>query len=142
LKDEEERARLARVFEQGLDRVAGYVLPVKRQPDEPGGAWTSGRWFLRSEHLYLIPGDSPIGYRLPLDSLPWAEPQDVETIYEKDPFAPVQPLAKRQLAMPVNDGVPAPPPPGMTAQLPPRAEAAAGVRRTVLCTEPLAGRAP
>ncbi len=30
LKDEEERTRLSRIFEQGLDRVVGYVLPLHR----------------------------------------------------------------------------------------------------------------
>ena len=81
LKSEEERARLARVFEQGLDTIVGYVLPVKRRSESAGSGWTSGPWFLRSEHLFLIPGDSPIGYRLPLDSLPWATPAD----YRRDP---------------------------------------------------------
>ena len=81
LKNEEDRARLARVFEQGLDRIVGYVLPVRRGPDTH--AWASGRWFLRSEHLFLIPGDSAIGYRLPLDSLPWAAKDDLE----RDPRA-------------------------------------------------------
>src|SRR5205823_13298774 len=66
--------------------------------------------------------------------------QDVETIYEKDPFAPVQPLAKRQLAIPVDDGVPRPSPSGMTAQRPRRGEAAAGVIHTALRVEPRHGR--
>ncbi len=59
LSDEEERARLARVFEQGLDHVVGYVLPLRRQwTSNPGWHWESGRWLVRPEHLFLIPGDS------------------------------------------------------------------------------------
>ena len=38
--------------------------------------WATGPWFLRGERLYLVPGDSPMGLRLPLDSLPWAAPGD------------------------------------------------------------------
>ena len=88
LENAEERARLARVFEQGLDTVAGYVLPL--QPRSTG--WESGRWFLRTGHMFLIPGDSPIGLRLPLDSLPWVTPAQYPFVYPVDPFAPRQPL--------------------------------------------------
>jgi len=28
--------------------------------------WESGPWFVRSERMYLIPGDSALGYRLPV----------------------------------------------------------------------------
>jgi uncharacterized protein (DUF2126 family)/transglutaminase-like putative cysteine protease len=140
LKDEEERARLARVFEQGLDCVVGYVLPVKRQPDTKEAGWVSGPWFLRSDHLYLIPGDSPIGYRLPLDSLPWSAPQDVEEMYEVDPFAPVQPLIQRQLAVRVDDREARTPDAGVSAQRPRRGKSAAGVIHTALCVEARQGR--
>ena len=71
LEDEQERERLARVFEQGLDHEVGHVLPLCRNRD--GSGWTSPRWTLRTETLFLIPGDSPIGYRLPLESLPWTD---------------------------------------------------------------------
>ncbi|MFM2286983.1 MAG: hypothetical protein RL684_126, partial [Pseudomonadota bacterium] len=56
LEDAQERARLMRVFSQGLDRVAGHVLPLARTP--AGTAWQSGSWFLRTERCYLLPGDS------------------------------------------------------------------------------------
>ncbi len=94
LKDEEERARLARIFEQGLGATIGYVLPLRRHEADSGTAprWVSGQWFLRSEHLFLIPGDSPIGYRLPLDSLPWVAPEDYPHLYEPDPLADRPPL--------------------------------------------------
>ena len=98
LSDEEERARLARVFEQGLDRIVGYVLPLRRRwTSNPGWHWETGRWFLRPEHLFLIPGDSPIGYRLPLDSLPWVTKTDYPYVYEQDLHVDRPPLPPRQM---------------------------------------------
>jgi uncharacterized protein (DUF2126 family)/transglutaminase-like putative cysteine protease len=90
LDDEMERARLRRVFEQKLDSVVGYVLPVKASeaPDLSVPVWTTGSWFLRDERMYLMPGDSPMGLRLPLDSLPWVSEADYPYLIEKDPSAP------------------------------------------------------
>ena len=83
LEDPMERERLAKVFEQGLTRVIGNVLPVARSAD--GSRWQTGAWFLRSELCFLIPGDSPIGYRLPLDSQPWTARGDYPYIHAPDP---------------------------------------------------------
>jgi uncharacterized protein (DUF2126 family)/transglutaminase-like putative cysteine protease len=85
VKNELERVRLARIFEQGLESPVGTVLPIQREYNGRG-RWKSGLWFLRSEKCYLIPGDSPIGYRLPLDSLPWAAPMDAGFLAEPDPM--------------------------------------------------------
>ena len=52
-----------------------------------GPDWITGAWFLRDERLYLMPGDSPMGYRLPLDSLPWAKAGDQQQLITQDPFA-------------------------------------------------------
>ena len=72
LENAEDRARLARIFEQGLSKVVGYALPLRREYYTDGtSAWESGAWFFRPEQMYLIPGDSPMGLRLPLDSIPW-----------------------------------------------------------------------
>ena len=103
LDDEMERARLRRVFTQKLDAVVGYVLPVKpfdgpRLPGQKlesgpaGPVWSTGAWFLRDERMYLMPGDSPMGLRLPLDSLPWVSEADYPYLIEKDPSAPVEGL--------------------------------------------------
>ena len=89
LDDELERQRLARLFEQSLGAVVGYALPLTH--DQNIG-WRSGPWTLRSEHLFLIAGDSPMGFRLPLDSLPWVAPGDREVLYDPDPLAPASPL--------------------------------------------------
>lgn len=91
LSDPVERSRLHRVFEQGLGQVVGYVLPLRHE----GGQWVSGEWFLREPHCFLIPGDSPMGYRLPLDSIAWACPSDREVSIEPDPFAPLESLERR-----------------------------------------------
>ena len=91
LDDAAERRRLARLLERGLSTVVGYALPLARRedPDAPAGwRWRSGPWSFRSEHLFLLPGDSPMGYRLPLDSLPWIAEGDRETLIGPDPFEP------------------------------------------------------
>ncbi|HLH53182.1 MAG TPA: transglutaminase family protein [Verrucomicrobiae bacterium] len=95
LSNEEERARLARIFEQGLEKVIGYVLPLQREGGVPEPAWRSGPWFLRPERCYLIPGDSPIGLRLPLDSLPHVRESDYPHLHELDPLQERVPLAPR-----------------------------------------------
>jgi uncharacterized protein (DUF2126 family)/transglutaminase-like putative cysteine protease len=94
LDDPLERKRLRRVFERGLEAPVGYALPIGRDERRPGH-WRSGSWFLRDERCYLIPGDSPIGYRLPLDSLPWAAPEDRPWLLPADPTQAFPPLPPR-----------------------------------------------
>lgn len=96
LDDELERVRLRRVFGQGLDHRVGYVLPLKRDEGVgmAGPKWVTGPWFFRDERMYLVPGDSPMGYRLPLDSLPWVSEADYPYVHAHDPFAPKAPLAE------------------------------------------------
>lgn len=79
LEDIEERQRVARVFEQGITNPVGMVLPLQYRWWDASPQWQSGHWVVRSEELFLIPGDSPMGFRLPLQSL----------IYEKSPGYPV-----------------------------------------------------
>ncbi|MGF1526986.1 MAG: DUF2126 domain-containing protein [Candidatus Competibacterales bacterium] len=97
LKDPEERQRLARVLSQGLDEPVGFVLPLRQDP-MGSGTWQSSPWPLRRQRLFLIPGDSPLGLRLPLDSLPWiteAEAQQ-EQLHDRDPLADRPPLGNVQ----------------------------------------------
>jgi uncharacterized protein (DUF2126 family)/transglutaminase-like putative cysteine protease len=92
LKAPEQRQRLARLLETGLGQVVGYVLPLKPRDLDPsislGTAWCTSLWPLKREHLYLTEGDSPMGLRLPLNSLPWALPDEMEPDFDVDPFAP------------------------------------------------------
>jgi len=98
LDDEMERARLRRVYQHGLDAPVGYALPLACEDSVEGGVfsgvsrWKSGPWFLRDERLYLIPGDSPMGLRLPLESLPWTKATDRSHPIDGDPFARREPL--------------------------------------------------
>ena len=89
LDDELERDRLMRVFTQGLAHTVGHVFPVMKNA---AGKWQTGPWFLRSERCYLFPGDSAMGYRLPLDSQPWASKADYPYTNPPDPAQPTNPL--------------------------------------------------
>ncbi|HVY07863.1 MAG TPA: transglutaminase family protein [Burkholderiales bacterium] len=86
LRDSLDRKRLAAQLGRGLGEVVGYVLPLKAEARPEGTFWRSSAWPLRREHLYLLAGDSPMGFRLPLESLPWIAPQDVEPMHAPDPF--------------------------------------------------------
>ena len=144
LKDELERKRLAQFFERGLQTPKGSVLPLQRRE----GHWLSGSWFLRQERCYLVPGDSPMGYRLPLDSLPWVKEEDYPYIHAPDPGSVFSALpAYNQLRQQLDDvllrqsvrraslntgnqGV---------AHVPRVGESASGITRSALCVEPRDG---
>ena len=93
LENEDERKRLARVFEQGITSSVGYVLPLHYRSWLAEPAWYSGRWKTRADSMFLIPGDSPMGFRLPLQSLTWAPTADYPVnFFPLEPFAPRSPL--------------------------------------------------
>jgi len=91
LPDAIERERLRHIFEHGLDMPVGFVLPIERAE----GAWRTGPWPLRGDKLLLTPGDSPIGLRLPLSSLPWMAPSDEPVDLPVDPMADREPIPVR-----------------------------------------------
>ncbi|TCT07974.1 DUF2126 domain-containing protein [Aquabacter spiritensis] len=74
LEDPEARLTLAKAITSGMLSPRGYVIPVQRLNAKAGGGWLSEVWTFRRDHLFLVPGDSAIGFRLPLDSLPYLPP--------------------------------------------------------------------
>jgi uncharacterized protein (DUF2126 family) len=158
LKNPEDRARMARVFEQGIGEPTGFVLPLQK------GSWKSGPWYLRSNALFLVPGDSPMGLRLPLDSLPWVKPEDTPNLIEQDPMGKKKPLPdpltskadraknaalqtekKSQNRLEgnpeerVSESIVSQPPP-FSEPRPATGESAGWVIRTALCIQPRQGR--
>lgn len=146
--DELERARLRRVFERGLSEPVGFALPLAG--DLIGGqvSWSTGPMFLRSGQMFLVPGDSPMGWRLPLDSLPWVSETDYPYVHPVDAAVPRPPLPPRTVLASQRAAAPAPvlrlpgakapaKPPHQRATnvKPARLESAPWIVRTAVCTE-------
>ena len=85
-----ERNTIARVLSQGLSKPVGFVLPLNYAEDE----WMSSSWEFRRGRLLLIPGDSPLGLRLPMDSLIENPEDELAPHPTPDLFAEVPELAK------------------------------------------------
>jgi len=95
LEDELERKAIAKVFDQGLGAAVGYLLPLARgtYPEE----WLTGPWFTRDEEFFLAPGNHPMGYRLPIDGLPWADQADQPILEPYDPAIPRDPFPNQRI---------------------------------------------
>ncbi len=75
LADEQTRAETVAGWDASRRRPRGWVVPVFR--DEEEQRWGSAQWRPRRRHLFLTGGTSPMGLRLPLDSLAWTEPPEI-----------------------------------------------------------------
>jgi uncharacterized protein (DUF2126 family) len=147
LENPEDRRRLAKVFEQGLAKAVGYALPVLMAGAPGTGAWQSGPWDFRSQRMFLIPGDSPMGLRLPLASIPWLPEAQRPKLYDRDPLEELPPLptytapgSPGQTHPQHNHPSPQPisPPksaPRATAPESPKPASQSGAVRTALCVE-------
>jgi uncharacterized protein (DUF2126 family)/transglutaminase-like putative cysteine protease len=93
IDDATARSGVARAMAGGLSKPIGYVLPLRRPlKKSEGEGWVSEEWTFRRGALYLIPGDSPLGLRLPLSGLPTIEPEDYPHIPPLDPYEERGPL--------------------------------------------------
>ncbi len=94
-EDDDEVKRLLKLDKETLGTPKGYVVPllysIKRKK------WITNLWKFRSKHLLLIPGDSPIGYRLPLNSVPFVKEAAIETPPERSNFDDFENLPSHEI---------------------------------------------
>ncbi|TCP62846.1 uncharacterized protein (DUF2126 family) [Rhodovulum bhavnagarense] len=112
LDDPQERARLARVFSTGFTTPSGYVLPLQLAQAQAVGdgrryRWASEKWETRRGRLFSIPGDSPVGFRLPLASLNWIG-DEAPRPFQRDPMADAGSLRPQTVRQSASDAAPAP----------------------------------
>lgn len=99
IKGNLDRRRLARLIDQGFTVPTGVVVPLERSTglpvEEDEKTWRSSLWPMKRERITLIPGDSPMGLRLPLNDLPELAEKADKVRPQRDPFEPRNELTKR-----------------------------------------------
>jgi len=140
LDDPLERKRLTQLLKRGLNSTTGYALPLLYDTEHQ--QWRSSRWQFRQQRMYLVPGDSPMGLRLPLHSLQWEAPDKREQQHERSVFEPLPPLGDdygevaRRYSRPVRQ---TPLHPEIQEQASADETAAGEAVHTALCIEPRDG---
>ncbi len=153
INDPAERARILKLLDSELGEPRGFVLPLQRWTAQAKPGWLSEIWRTRRGRLFLVPGDSPLGFRLPLQSLPHVAAVDNPQPVPADPFAVRIPLSDPRITHPIRPRVfhgstgseaPSPPlaPETLVLQHLPGAvaEASGPVVRTALAVEARDGR--
>ena len=135
-KEHSERQRLIQLLQTDkIGEPIGYAIPLRWNLKDD--TWESCAWNFRGEHMFLIPGDSPIGLRLPLESLPWVEPEAEEPFYERDPLEPRETDISATAASSDDCSVTSESSDPLAEHREPKAESQV---RTALCVEPREGR--
>jgi uncharacterized protein (DUF2126 family)/transglutaminase-like putative cysteine protease len=124
--------------ENETSEPVGYILPLRRRQPEGQLRWSSQLWFPRPERLLLSVGDSPIGFRISTESMPWVAPDEVEYELDGAPFEkwvklPAHPVRHMELF------AIAPAPDPLPAVLPP-SDAVKELIRPSLCVQAREGR--
>ncbi len=101
IDDPVERARILNLFDSHRGQPAGFVLPLQPWTAQAKSGWLSEVWRTRRGHLFLLPGDSPLGFRLPLSSLPHLAPVAYPHFVPADPFAERRPLLDPRITHPL-----------------------------------------
>jgi len=102
--------KLMDILKEGTSKLIGYVLPLNNSE----GTWYSSHWKFRRKHVFLTPGNSPIGLRLPLTSLIKKPKQKEFPKFEPDLFSKQDQLpnyanlVKKRFEKFQKDGIPKP----------------------------------
>ncbi|WP_452226868.1 transglutaminase family protein [Lacinutrix cladophorae] len=75
--------KLKEILENGTSTPIGHLLPLNYTQ----GKWFTSAWTFRRQHLFLTPGNSPMGLRLPLNALMEKPEHEVFPVYEPDLFS-------------------------------------------------------
>jgi uncharacterized protein (DUF2126 family)/transglutaminase-like putative cysteine protease len=137
LKNDLERQRLTRLLSQGLHNPTGYVLPLRKQDN---GRWQTCPWLFKRGKMFLIPGDSPMGLRLPLDALPWVAKEKRKIQHERSLFEDHPPLQDSYTHRQSQWTKPSPKHEDIHEQIVEEEEVEVDIIHTALCVEAREGR--
>ena len=117
LKDPLERQFLTEWLKGDPAEPTGFVLPLRW--DGVRRSWVTAEWKFRRDYMFLVPGTSCMGLRLPLGSIPALSPEERPADFDPDLFVDLPPLEDAK---------------------PPESASLTGVSVTAICVEPRKGR--